>query len=187
MSKLGLCLLVISCLQRIGLAQEAAAVGASATCDAHLWNFVYNPSRLPAKGDCRAVTGKIRNFVAESDGDYHIRFLPDDKSLVNAENIRQQGGALVVEPICQNTPTQADAKKPCQGYDGPKFGMATFCPGAANTPPASPVNKQGKTYTCKKPPPIRISGYYTIDNDHGWMELHTVTKIELSGPTNEVN
>lgn len=171
-----LSLLLTACLS--GFAQQPAT-----GCDAHLWQFVYHPQRLPTKTDCRTVTGSIRNFVAEGDGDYHIRFIPDDKTLVNATNKQQQKGALVVEPICQNTPTQPDAIQPCQGYDGPKFGMKTFCPGAANTPPAPPQGHEGKTYTCKNPPHLQITGFYTIDNDHGWMELHTVSNIQPADNT----
>lgn len=57
----------------------------------------------------------MKNFVAEGDGDYHIRFIVTDKSLVNAKNQSEQGGALVLEPVCQNKPTQSDAIQPCQG------------------------------------------------------------------------
>src|SRR5579872_7099082 len=162
-----------------GLTQDEKTGTKTAQCDDSLWKFVYHPSRLPAKNDCRVLSGTIKNFVAEGDGDYHIRFMPDDKSLVNAKNHSEQGGALVVEPVCQNPPTQSDAKVPCKGYSGPKFSMSAFCPGAANTPPAPPPGRHGKTYICENPPRVRITGFYTIDNDHGWMELHTVNKIEL--------
>ena len=168
-----------------GLAQAAKTAKAkkngesSATCNADLWNFVYNPQRLPAKTDCRTLTGTIKNFVVEPDGDFHIRFIVDDTSLVNEKNNSEEGGALVVEPICQNTPTQADAIQPCKGYNGPKFAMSQFCPGAPNRPSAPKGVKEGegKTHTCKNPPRVQITGFYTIDNDHGWMELHTVSNI----------
>ena len=171
----------------IGFAQQVVAPESAKSpqlapgCDATLWKFVYHPSRLPAKNDCRVVTGTIKNFVAEADGDYHIRLIPDDKSLINQQNLKQEGGALVVEPICQSTPTQADAKKPCQGYNGPKFSMSAFCPGAPNHP-AAPVEvpgQQNPTFVCKNPPRVQITGFYTIDNDHGWMEQHTVSSIKL--------
>jgi hypothetical protein len=154
----------------------------SGGCDASLWKFVYNPARLPAKNDCRAVPGIIENFVAEGDGDYHIRLIPDDKSLLNNKNKAKKGGqhgALVAEPICQNVPTQDDAIEPCKGYTGPKPNMSEFCPGAPDRPPAPAKGAQSITHTCKQPPRVRITGFYTIDNDHGWMELHTVSKIEI--------
>jgi hypothetical protein len=116
----------------------------------------YERGRLPTKDDCRAVTGKIKNFKPEADGDYHIRFIPDDGTAVNDKNTSEQGGALVAEPICQNAPSQADAKEPCKGYSGPKFQMAQFCPSAPNTPPAPAAGKEDRTYACRNAPRTRI-------------------------------
>src|SRR5690349_20529705 len=96
-------------------------------CDATVWKAVYHPDRLPDNSDCRTITGTIKNFKAEVDGDYHIRLVVSDKSLVNAKNDQEQGGALVAEPICQYTPTQADAIQPCKLYKGPKIDMSKIC------------------------------------------------------------
>jgi len=147
--------------------------GVAGACDATLWKNVYHSDRLPDKADCRTVGGTIRNFKAEADGDYHVRFVADDASLINAKNTSEQGGALVVEPICQNKPTQRDAMTPCKSYKGPKFDMKKFCPGA---PSRLAI---GKSATCKNPPHLEISGFYTVDSEHGWMELHSVSEIKI--------
>ena len=167
-------MIALLALASVGWTQEAKP-----SCDASLWRFVHNPSRLSTKDDCRAVVGTIKDFKPEPDGDYHIRFIPDDKTLVNGKNNNEQGGALVAEPICQNTPTRRDAIQACQGYSGPKFSMGQFCPGAPKNTRAPAKGKGGRTYTCKNPPRVQITGFYTIDSGRGWMELHPVSKIEL--------
>lgn len=173
--------MLLTSFTTLGFSQQPKAAKSAPSCDGSLWTFVYHPDRLPAKKDCRTITGKIRNFKAEADGDLHIRLVVDDKTLVNAKNDAEQGGALVAEPICQFKPTQTDAIQPCKNYKGPKLSMSQACPGAPSKSSAPAKGKEAKTVTCKNPPLVKITGFYTIDNDHGWMELHTVSKIELAG------
>lgn len=124
-------------------------------CDPSLWLFVYHPDRLPTKDDCRNVMGIVKWDKVEPDGDYHIRLQLDDPNSapVNAKNI---GGYLVVEPICQtkNIP-QSDAVGPCASYNGPLF----------------PLPIVGRHYS--------VSGFYTEDLQHSWMEIHAVSHLDL--------
>jgi hypothetical protein len=155
----------------------AAPTSTANGCDPSLWQFVYNSARLPNKTDCRAVTGTIQSVLREADGDYHIRFVPEEKGLTNAQNDQQQGGALVAETVCQFAPTQADAIQPCSNYRGPKFDMNQLCPTGPSQSNAQSTASQERV--CANPPRIRITGYYTIDTDHGLMELHPVSGIEV--------
>lgn len=132
-------------------------IAAKATCDSSLWSHVYHPYRLKVIEKCKTVTGTIKNFVHEADGDFHVRLDVDDKSLVNQANIDGQHGYLLLEPICQNAPTQEDADEPCQDYTGPYFNVSQF------------VGKH-----------VAVTGSYVSDIDHdGWLEIHPVTSIEV--------
>jgi hypothetical protein len=121
-------------------------------CDAALWNHVYHPARLHVRESCKTVEGVITKIRREADGDLHILLDVEDKSLLNEKNFSSQEGALVLEPICQKTPTQADAIEPCQGYAGPFFAV-----------------KVGER--------VRVTGAYVLDTEHGWMEIHPVTSM----------
>lgn len=135
----------------------------SAQCDPALWKYVYHPQRLPTKNDCRTVSGTVMWVKHEPDGDYHIRLAEDyvgkgnrimpSVAPVNAKNI---SGYLVVEPICQTAgmpkPTQADAVQGCAQYvkdNQPQFPMPTI----------------GQHIT--------VTGFYTQDLQHSWMEIHS--------------
>jgi hypothetical protein len=87
-------------------------------CDHTLWNHIYNPNRLQVIDACKAVTGVIESKRVEKDGDFHIRVKPDPpfSNLINSANIKNQFGDLVVEPICVNKVTQADAISACQNF-----------------------------------------------------------------------
>jgi hypothetical protein len=73
--------------------------------------FIYNPQRLQVVSPCKSVLGVIESKRVEKDGDYHIRVKldPPFSNLINSANIKNQLGDLVVEPICMNPVTQADA------------------------------------------------------------------------------
>ncbi|MFL6399205.1 MAG: hypothetical protein ACJ72J_06445, partial [Nitrososphaeraceae archaeon] len=87
-------------------------------CDKSLWNHVYNPQRLQVVSPCKSVLGIIESKRVEKDGDYHIRVKldPPFSNLINSANIKNQFGDLVVEPICVNRVTQADAISACQNF-----------------------------------------------------------------------
>ena len=132
-----------------------SAATSSDECDQSLWNHVYNPQRLQVVSPCKSVLGVIESKRVEKDGDYHIRVKldPQFSNLINSANIKNQFGDLVVEPICVNRVTQADAISACQN----------FHQNISIPPIGSHVN---------------ITGSYVLDKEHGnWAEIHPVTNI----------
>lgn len=126
------------------------------TCDQTLWKHVYRPSRLKIIDQCRNVTGIIEVIREEKDGDEHILLKLDSEfsNLINAENVREQQGDLVLEPVCVGPVTQKDAIWACSGYKSP-----------IKVPPIG-------TH-------VRVTGSYVSDLQHnGWMEIHPVSSIE---------
>jgi hypothetical protein len=100
------------------------------------------------------LTGVIDRIKDEPDGDYHVRLRLDPQfgSLVNSANVTQQGGDLVLEPVCIHAITQADAVSACAGYTNP---LSVPAPGTH----------------------VTATGAYVLDTDHGWMELHPLWDI----------
>jgi hypothetical protein len=124
-------------------------------CDQTLWNHVYNPARLQVAESCKTISGIIDTIRVESDGDFHIRLRVDPQfaSMINSANVNGQFGDLVLEPICKNPITQADAIAACQN-----FHQSLIIP---------PVGTH-----------VRVIGSYVHDLDHGgWSEIHPVTSI----------
>jgi hypothetical protein len=150
--------------------ESAAAFSSAATCDASLWDHVYNPTRLIVKQQCISVTGTIVDATAnqstkrkdgvrkEADGDTHgwIKLDPQFKSLINAGNVSDEEGNLVFEIVCKFNVTQADAK--------------ASCPSTYHTPVVlPPVGSH-----------VRIVGSYVQEKNHAkWMEIHPVSSIEV--------
>jgi hypothetical protein len=142
----------------LGLPSAAFAQIAN-NCDASLWGHVYHPARLTQIHPCIRVTGTIVLERPEKDGDIHIRLKPDKQfmALLNAKNKSRQAGDLVLEPICVNIPTQADAIQPCRGLTNhvviPSLGAH-----------------------------VAVTGTYVddVEPNHGWMEIHPVTLIEAN-------
>jgi len=134
----------------------SSAVSASSNqCDQSLWKHVYNPNRLQVVNPCKSATGVIESKRVEKDGDYHIRVKldPQFSRLINSANIQNQFGDLVVEPICVNKVTQADAISACQN-----FHQNISIP---------PIGSH-----------VKITGAYVLDKEHGnWAEIHPVTSI----------
>src|ERR1051325_1490884 len=127
----------------------------SSECDQTLWNHVYNPTRLQVVDNCKSVTGVIESKRVEKDGDFHIRVKLDPPflNMINSANIQNQFGDLVVEPICVNKVTQADAISACQN-----FRQNISIP---------PIGSH-----------VKIIGSYVLDKEHGsWAEIHPVTSI----------
>lgn len=124
-------------------------------CDQSLWNHVYNPQRLQVVSPCKSVLGVIESKRVEKDGDYHIRVKldPQFSNLINSANIKNQLGDLVVEPICVNKVTQADAVSACEN-----FHQNIVIPSIGSH--------------------VNITGSYVLDKEHGnWAEIHPITSI----------
>lgn len=128
-------------------------------CSPSIWQYVYHADRLPTKNDCRTVTGVVQWVKHEDDGDYHIRLQLDDPNSapVNSKNI---GGYLIVEPICQvqgmPVPKQADAVQACQEYVAARMTQWSM-PNVGDH--------------------LKVTGFYSLDTQHGWFELHSVVEI----------
>jgi len=125
-------------------------------------NHVYNPDRLQESKGCITVTGVIVKKTKERDGDFHVRLKLDSgqaSDLINAKNKSKQDGALVFEPICVNKVTQKSAKAACK-----EFHQIISLP-----------NKDDR---------VEVTGIHMIDNEanHGWLEIHPVTKIKKLSP-----
>lgn len=137
-----------------GTATPSAA--AATGCDSSLWDHVYNKSRLTVISPCATVTGTVHIVRPEPDGDVHIRLTLDPPfiSMLNATNKSRQRGALVIEPMCDHTPTQPDAISSCQGFTQ-KF----------------PALTEGAH--------VKVTGSYVTDHDpgHGWREIHPITSV----------
>jgi len=82
------------------------------SCDAMLWQHVYHPHCLRIIEGCVTITGTVASVAPEADGDLHIRLTLDAgfSRLLNDKNLRDQGGSLVVEPVCVRAVAQADAR-----------------------------------------------------------------------------
>jgi hypothetical protein len=121
---------------------------------------VYHPGRLWLLHGCQATTlrGTVEYKRAEADGDYHVRLKLDigqscyGQACINAQNVKQQHGDLVLEPVCEKEVTQTDAISACQGYHNdlvvPRVGVH-----------------------------VEVTGYWVFDDQHGWNELHPLTAI----------
>jgi hypothetical protein len=142
-------------LYRASRSPEEISQGDITKCDQGLWNYVYQPDRLQVLNPCISITGTVESVRTEADGDYHIRFHldPEFVSLLNEKNISDQHGDLVLESICQDRVSQADAVDSCNRYDGPRIRP-----------------ERGQRY--------RVWGSYVHDAQHGWNELHPITSME---------
>jgi type IX secretion system substrate protein len=127
---------------------------AYAQCQDTLWKHVYNSYRLLVHDSCMNVSGVVYSLIYEADGDIHIRLTVDTgyTSLLNAANYSGELGKLVCEPLCATTCTQADAKASCAGFTN-----TVFIPAVGEH--------------------VWVTGSYVTDNDHGWNELHPVSRI----------
>jgi hypothetical protein len=129
-------------------------------CEASLWDHVYHPQRLQVVEACISVSGTIHHIKQEADGDDHIQLKLDSDyaSLINDRNMAAQAGCLVLEPICQNAVIQRDAQAACRDFH------------SAVDLPAKGTH-------------VRVFGSYVLDAEnpeHGWMEIHPVTSIEVT-------
>ncbi len=128
----------------------------SSGCDSSLWNHVYHKTRLTVIQPCATVTGTVHIVRPEKDGDIHIQLALDSQfsNMLNAINGSKQNNALVIEPMCDRTPTQPDAIASCQGFTQ-KF----------------PALTEGAH--------VKVTGSYVEDHEpgHGWREIHPITSV----------
>lgn len=120
---------------------------------------IYNPDRLRLLAPCVVVRGVILSVRAEPDGDDHIRLRVDGDQrdprggrFVNAANDAHQGGALILEPVCEHAVTQADAVAACAGYHNELVVPAVGSHVAA-------------------------TGVWVLDTAHLWTELHPLVRL----------
>lgn len=131
--------------------------GQTCTGSAALMKHVYHPNRLVQQKGCVTVTGVIVKKLKEKDGDFHVRLKLDANQpadLINDKNVSGQGGNLVFEPICVNPVTQQDAKAACKN-----FHQKISLPNVGDH--------------------VEVTGIHMLDTDHGWLEIHPVTKIKV--------
>ncbi len=138
------------------LSSSQAAARKPGVCDPSLWRAIYHPYRLHVVAACKTVTGTVESVRSEPDGDVHLLLkLPLSRSgLLNAGNVSDTHDDLVAEIICVGTVTQADAESACAGH----------------------VNQVAVPSAGER---VRISGTYVLDADHGWMEIHPVSRLSV--------
>ena len=139
--------------------QPSHLATAGAACNPELWAHVYDPARLKIVDMCRTVTGIVTDLHPNEDGDIDIRLAVDAPfaSLLNAGNMSGLNGHLQLEPICQTTPAVRDAEDACGSF----------------------------VWSVLRPSPgqhISVTGSYVLDTNHGWMEIHPVSVIQLLQP-----
>ena len=147
-------LLLLSLL--ISLA-SIAAYGQDCSASVALMRHVYHPTRLVQQKGCVTVRGVIKAKLKEADGDFHVRLLLDPgqaADLINDKNRSGQHGFLVFEPICVNPVTQQDAKAACKNWK-----QKISLPNVGDH--------------------VEVTGIHMLDTDHGWLEIHPVTKITI--------
>lgn len=124
-------------------------------CDPSLWNHVYDPARLRVVSACLTMTGTVLGEHTNEDGDVDLQVTPDPPyaDLVNATNAAKLSGALQVEAVCQAT-VRTSAEQACAGFKG-----SVMIP---------PVHAH-----------VSVTGSYVLDTNHGWMEIHPVSAIQI--------
>ena len=116
---------------------------------------IYLPRRLDFKG-CHTVTGIIKKFKIEPDGDSHALLMLDDKykDMLTQQNYQKQHGYLVIEDTCHAKPKDILIHLVCLNY------LSRL-----------PNPEVGKRY--------EITGNYAIDDWHGsWAEIHGVSELK---------
>jgi hypothetical protein len=141
----------------IATALSSSAVAYAAvtpTCDKSLWQHVFLPTRLQIVNSCISVTGVIKSIHVENDGDFHIKLLADNSSLINQANIKFENGDLVLEAICQNAVSRSEVGSACDNFNHPTLSIP-------------PVGSH-----------VRVTGSYVLDTrKNNWAEIHPITSI----------
>lgn len=134
-------------------------------CDETLFKHLYNSDRLHIQQRCATVTGTIIDASHgknkdgcrhEADGDGHcfLKLDAGQDKFINAKNIANEDGALVFEPMCRYRVTQEDAKAVCKNWK-----QKIMLPSVGSH--------------------VRATGVWVLDAEHGHMELHPITSIEI--------
>ena len=122
--------------------------------------YTYRPARLKALLPCIRVVGTVVSSEAEQDGDIHINVRLDDayRGVLVAGNDFEDGN-LIVEPVCQLPPLQADAIRVC----------------AADPAPLGSLPMIGDH--------VWLEGRYVLDlQHHAWAELHPLYRWGRTTP-----
>ena len=123
-------------------------------------SHVYSPDRLRLYAACVTLTGTIQSETPQADGDFHVRLRVDPgqtcpgRPCLNGGNTSEQAGDMVLEPVCENPISQADAVTACVGYHNPLV--------------LPPVNSH-----------VEVMGAFVLDLDHGWNEIHPLESITV--------
>lgn len=121
---------------------------------------VYNPDRLQILAACIELTGTIDSETPQADGDSHVHLHIDPgqtcagQPCIDAKNVSDQAGDLILEPVCENPISQADAVAACQGDHNPLA--------------LPPVGSH-----------VVVMGPFVLDTDHGWNEIHPLDSITI--------
>lgn len=134
---------------------RASAALSASECNADLWNHVYDRERLRIIAPCTAVEGRVTSVhTGNVDGDMHINLEPDDRRLLNYVNALHNSRKLIVEAVCDHPPQTDRPQAACVGF---RSGVTRPQVGDR----------------------IRAVGAYVTDRDHGWREIHPVTRIDV--------
>jgi hypothetical protein len=121
--------------------------------------YVYHPARLQVIQSCVRILARIEAMKNEADGDVHIFARLNDtdaQQYLNAGNAHEKGD-LVVEPVCVNTPTQADAIQPC-----------------SQDPDPLTIDQLPKVGDC-----VWLEGQLIEDTQHfSWREIHPLGRFQ---------
>jgi hypothetical protein len=129
-------------------------------CSADPLAHVYNPDRLQPLAACIKLTGTIDSETPQADGDYHVRLRLDpnqtcaSQPCLDSKNLSDQAGDLILEPVCENPISQADAVAACQGYHNP-----LVLPAAGSH--------------------VQVTGPFVLDSVHGWNEIHPLESVTV--------
>jgi hypothetical protein len=122
---------------------------------------VYRPARLQPLTPCVHVTGTVVASSTEGDGDVHLQVRLDAPyaGLLRPGN-QHEDGNLIVEPVCQFPPMQADAIRVCASDPDPLMGAL---PGIGEH--------------------VWMEGRYILDMQHyAWAELHPLYRWGTETP-----
>jgi hypothetical protein len=145
---------VLSSSTAHAVSSSTAHAAVTPTCDKSLWQHVFLPTRLHIVDPCITATGVIKSIHVENDGDFHIKLLADNGSLINQANIKFENGDLVLEAICQNPVSRSEVGSACDSFNH----------SALSIPPVGSH--------------VTVTGSYVLDTrNNNWAEIHPITSI----------
>lgn len=123
-------------------------------------DYVYSPGRLVTERPCVRIAGAVVDIQRAEDGDFHIdiRVDTESSSILNAGNIGEGGGFLIVEPVCVHSASPI-AERLCAADPDP-LDMSKLAVGQH----------------------VWMEGRYVTDSEHhDWAELHPLYAWGLVG------